>query len=260
MSGRDSSRIPGRNPPRYGRRRCPVITHRWRCTRSSPFDRRGSDCGQASPTVCRGRLARCAGRARCRSTGSIRRASSPTRAAGRSPPSCTIGRSSAPSPCGSPTPTATATAACSCTEAAAIGWPPTATTACPAGSARSPAIDVDDVIFTGSHEASLEALASGDADMAMIDALTLAHLRRLSTGADGGPGRARSRPVDPQPGDRRPGDDAGRTDRRVARRDRRSTRRSGARHPAARRLRAARPRRLSAVVWTSLPSWPSSSP
>ena len=35
------------------------------------------------------------------------------------------------------------------------------------------------VTFTGSHEASLEAVASGDADMAMIDALTLAHLRRL---------------------------------------------------------------------------------
>ncbi len=34
-------------------------------------------------------------------------------------------------------------------------------------------------MFTGSHEASLLAIASGDADMAMIDALTLAHLRRL---------------------------------------------------------------------------------
>ena len=33
-------------------------------------------------------------------------------------------------------------------------------------------------MFTGSHEASLVALASGHADMAMIDALTLAHLRR----------------------------------------------------------------------------------
>jgi ABC-type phosphate/phosphonate transport system substrate-binding protein len=40
-------------------------------------------------------------------------------------------------------------------------------------------IDVDDVTFTGSHEASLEAMAAGDADMAMVDALTLTHLRRL---------------------------------------------------------------------------------
>jgi ABC-type phosphate/phosphonate transport system substrate-binding protein len=40
-------------------------------------------------------------------------------------------------------------------------------------------IDVGDVTFTGSHAASLEAIAAGDADLAMIDALTLAHLRRL---------------------------------------------------------------------------------
>jgi ABC-type phosphate/phosphonate transport system substrate-binding protein len=43
------------------------------------------------------------------------------------------------------------------------------------------ALDVDrgDVTFTGSHEASLTALAAGHADIAMIDELTLAHLRRL---------------------------------------------------------------------------------
>jgi ABC-type phosphate/phosphonate transport system substrate-binding protein len=40
-------------------------------------------------------------------------------------------------------------------------------------------VSVDDVTFTGSHAASLEAIAAGDADMAMVDALTLAHLRRL---------------------------------------------------------------------------------
>ena len=40
-------------------------------------------------------------------------------------------------------------------------------------------IDVDEVTFTGSHEASLEALAGGVADIAMIDALTFAHLTRL---------------------------------------------------------------------------------
>ena len=39
--------------------------------------------------------------------------------------------------------------------------------------------DLSRVTFTGSHEASLRAIADGDADMAMVDALTLAHLRLL---------------------------------------------------------------------------------
>jgi ABC-type phosphate/phosphonate transport system substrate-binding protein len=40
-------------------------------------------------------------------------------------------------------------------------------------------VDPADVTFTGSHAASLALIASGAADMAMVDPLTLAHLRRL---------------------------------------------------------------------------------
>ena len=160
--------------------------------------------------MCRGRRGRCAGRARCRSTGSTRPAPSPMRAAGRSPPSCTIGPSSAPSRFACPTPTGTATAACSSAR----------------GEGDRLAANSDDSLSrldqrtchhrrrptTSSSPAptrpASSRIASGDADMAMIDALTLAHLRRSRPELTADLVELDQGAVDPQSGDRGAGDDA----------------------------------------------------